>query len=167
MCNIKKICKNLQYVTADSASENPFNGNDRHKRASSNVHLPVSAFASSFCTPDGRYWQKDQEYVLTRSLNRLMAPGRKARAINSGDSGNPAGGRRLPMGGIHSLYCTVLYSSPGSCLDAYDAVAPNILAALHDTTSGRITARRASSRLVLRSKLSFCLRNDGSIASNA
>lgn len=39
-----------------------------------------------------------------------MAPGRKAGAINSGVSGNPAGGRSLPMGGIHSLYCTVLYA---------------------------------------------------------
>lgn len=33
------------------------------------------------------------------------------------------------MGGIHSLYCSVLYSRPSSRLDAYD-VAPNILAAL-------------------------------------
>lgn len=41
-----------------------------------------------------------------------MAPGRTVRAINSGDSGNPAGGRWRPMGGIHSLYCTVLYSGP-------------------------------------------------------
>ncbi|CAK1555702.1 unnamed protein product [Leptosia nina] len=60
-----------------------------------------------------------------------MAPGRKAGAINSGDSGNPAGGRCPAMAGIHSLYCTVLYSSLMPT-----TLAPNILAALRDTSVG-------------------------------
>ncbi|CAG9564616.1 unnamed protein product [Danaus chrysippus] len=75
-----------------------------------------------------------------------MAPGRKAGAINSGDSGNP-GAAGACRWAAFILFIAPCFIAAQTCLDAYDAVPTNILAALCDTTSLRRTPLAPTSRL--------------------